>query len=153
MAAAGEGQYFQAVMRTGLCVRSVIVSAVFSRAMVLSSKGRKGRSAGKMVNLLSSDAESLQQICQSINTAWSAPLRIIIAIVRPDSVKLWGTFEISAAPWKAPRMNRFGKPWTWMPWSERMPPSQASESFTPLVPVTSKPSRLVWSVPTSKPEA
>ena len=40
-----------------------------------------------------------------------------------------------------------------MPWSDRIPSLQVSESLTPSRPVTSNPSRLVWSVPTSKPEA
>ena len=69
------------VMTTGLHARGVMVSKVFDHAMQLSSRGRKGRSQGKMVNLVSSDAESLQGTCQSLNTVWSAPLRIIVAMV------------------------------------------------------------------------
>jgi ATP-binding cassette subfamily C (CFTR/MRP) protein 1 len=78
--ALAEAQYFQIVMTTGLQVRGVMISTVFDKAMILSQRGRKGRSTGKMTNLVSSDAENLQTTCQNLNTIWSAPLRIIVAM-------------------------------------------------------------------------
>ena len=76
-----EGQYFQIVMTVGLQARGIMISKVFDHAMKLSSRGRKGRSQGKMVNLISSDAEVLAGTAQGLNTIWSAPLRIIVAVV------------------------------------------------------------------------
>lgn len=81
LGAACENQYFQNVMTVGLHIRGVLISSVFDHAMILSQRGRKGRSPGKMVNLVSNDAENLQRTCQNMNTAWSAPLRIIVAMV------------------------------------------------------------------------
>ena len=79
--AACENQYFQNVMTVGMQIRGVLISKVFDHAMILSQRGRKGRSPGKMVNLVSNDTENLQRTCQNMNTVWSAPLRIIVAIV------------------------------------------------------------------------
>ena len=68
--ALAENQYFQTIMTTGLNVRSVLISSIFKIALTLSAKGRHGRSAGKMVNLMSSDAEGLQSAVQGLWNAW-----------------------------------------------------------------------------------
>ena len=49
IAALGEAQYFQCVMRVGVHVRAVLSSSIFNHALILSAKGRKSRSVGKMV--------------------------------------------------------------------------------------------------------
>lgn len=75
-----EGQYFQNVMRVGMRTRSTLVAAVFRKSLCLTQTGRKGFTAGKITNLMTTDAEALQQICQQLHSLWSSPLRIIIAI-------------------------------------------------------------------------
>lgn len=75
-----EGQYFQNVMRVGMRTRSTLVAAVFRKSLRLTQAGRKGFTAGKITNLMTTDAEALQQICQQLHSLWSSPLRIIIAI-------------------------------------------------------------------------
>lgn len=62
---------------------------------------------------------------------------MIVAIVRPDSVRLWGMLEMRLAPCVGCTMNAFGKPCTPMPCWVRMPSTQCSESFTPSRPVMS----------------
>ncbi|XP_024518371.1 ABC transporter C family member 2 isoform X2 [Selaginella moellendorffii] len=76
-----EAQYFQNVMRTGFRARSVLVAAVFRKSVRLSQVGRQGFTSGKIVNLMTTDAEALQQICQQLHGLWSAPLRIVGAVV------------------------------------------------------------------------
>ena len=78
--ALAECQYFQIVMRVGLQTRSVLLTSIFRKSLVLSQKGWEGLSTGRINNLISSDTENLQAICQNFHTCWSAPLRIIIAI-------------------------------------------------------------------------
>ena len=90
--ALAENQYFQRIMSTGLHVRSVLISSIFKTAMSLSAKGRHGRSAGKMVNLMSSDSEGLQQATQGLWNAWSAPVRIVVALVLLYGQLQWATF-------------------------------------------------------------
>ncbi|KAG8385226.1 hypothetical protein BUALT_Bualt03G0020100 [Buddleja alternifolia] len=76
-----EGQYFQNVMRVGYRLRSTLVAAVFRKSLRLTHESRKKFLSGKVTNLMTTDAEALQQICQSLHTLWSAPFRIIVALV------------------------------------------------------------------------
>ncbi|CAK9265220.1 unnamed protein product [Sphagnum jensenii] len=75
-----EGQYFQNVMRVGLRTRVTLVAAVFRKSLRLTQAGRKGFTAGKITNLMTTDVEALQQICQQLHSIWSAPVRIIVAM-------------------------------------------------------------------------
>ncbi|CAK9181037.1 unnamed protein product [Ilex paraguariensis] len=57
------------------------IAAVFRKSLRLTHESRKKFASGKITNLMTTDAEALQQICQSLHTLWSAPFRIIIAMV------------------------------------------------------------------------
>ncbi|KAI4365222.1 hypothetical protein MLD38_021227 [Melastoma candidum] len=76
-----EAQYFQNVMRVGYRLRSTLVAAVFRKSLRLTHEARKTFSTGKITNLMTTDAEALQQVCQSLHTLWSAPFRIVVAMV------------------------------------------------------------------------
>ncbi|XP_058199762.1 ABC transporter C family member 2-like [Rhododendron vialii] len=76
-----EAQYFQNVMRVGYRLRSTLIAAVFRKSLRLTHESRKKFATGKITNLMTTDAEALQQICQSLHTLWSAPFRIVIALV------------------------------------------------------------------------
>nr|QWN59144.1 ATP-binding cassette C transporter [Rehmannia glutinosa] len=68
-------------MRVGFRLRSTLVAAVFRKSLRLTHESRKSFASGKITNLMTTDAEALQQICQSLHTLWSAPFRIIIALI------------------------------------------------------------------------
>lgn len=76
-----EAQYFQCVMRVGFWLRSTLVAAVFRKSLRLTHDGRRKFPSGKITNLMTTDAEALQQVCQALHTLWSAPFRIIISMV------------------------------------------------------------------------
>ncbi|KAL8468610.1 hypothetical protein ACS0TY_031707 [Phlomoides rotata] len=76
-----EAQYFQNVMRVGYRLRSTLVAAVFRKSLRLTHESRKSFASGKITNLMTTDAEALQQICQSLHSLWSAPFRIIVALI------------------------------------------------------------------------
>ncbi|GMH31056.1 hypothetical protein Nepgr_032899 [Nepenthes gracilis] len=76
-----EAQYFHNVMRVGFQLRSTLVAAIFHKSLRLTHESRKKIASGKITNLMTTDAEALQQICQSLHSLWSAPFRIIIAMV------------------------------------------------------------------------
>ncbi|CAK9321250.1 unnamed protein product [Citrullus colocynthis] len=76
-----EAQYFQNVMRVGYRLRSTLVAAVFRKSLRLTHEARKTFATGKITNLMTTDAETLQQITQSLHSLWSAPFRITIAMV------------------------------------------------------------------------
>ncbi|KAG8365655.1 hypothetical protein BUALT_Bualt18G0128600 [Buddleja alternifolia] len=76
-----EAQYFQNVTRVGYRLRSTMVAAVFRKSLRLTHERCKRFESGKITNLMTTDAEALLLICQSLHTLWSAPLRIIVALV------------------------------------------------------------------------
>ncbi|KAK3022451.1 hypothetical protein RJ639_047588, partial [Escallonia herrerae] len=90
-----EAQYFQNVMRVGFRLRSTLVAAVFRKSLRLTHEGRKSFPSGRITNMMTTDANALQacsrhnfgfsmdvrQICQQLHALWSAPFRIIIAMV------------------------------------------------------------------------
>ncbi|PKA52346.1 ABC transporter C family member 2 [Apostasia shenzhenica] len=57
------------------------VAAVFRKSLRLTHEGRRKFASGKITNLMTTDSESLQQVCQQLHSLWSAPFRIIISIV------------------------------------------------------------------------
>ncbi|CAI7873871.1 unnamed protein product, partial [Closterium sp. NIES-54] len=75
-----EAQYFQSVMRVGFQLRQAMVAAVFSKSLRLSHSGRQGFSTGRITNMMTNDAESLQMVCQQLHGLWSAPMRILVCI-------------------------------------------------------------------------
>ncbi|KAI3959853.1 hypothetical protein MKX01_022335, partial [Papaver californicum] len=76
-----EAQYFQNVMRVGYRLRSTLVAGIFRKSLKLTHEARRKFPSGKITNLMTTDAESLQQICQQLHSLWSAPFRIVVAMV------------------------------------------------------------------------
>ncbi|GMH26067.1 hypothetical protein Nepgr_027910 [Nepenthes gracilis] len=76
-----EAQFFQNVMRVGFQLRSTLVAALFRKSLGLTYNSRKNFSSGKITNMITTDTNALQQICQQIHGLWSAPFRIIIAMI------------------------------------------------------------------------
>nr|XP_027190431.1 ABC transporter C family member 12-like isoform X3 [Cicer arietinum] len=76
-----DAQYVQNVMRVGFQLRSTLVAAVFRKSLRLTHESRKKFSSGKLMNMITTDANALQEVCQQLHGLWSAPFRIIIAMV------------------------------------------------------------------------
>ncbi|KAK1686480.1 hypothetical protein QYE76_047328 [Lolium multiflorum] len=57
------------------------IAAVFRKSLRLTNDSRKKFASGRITNLISTDAESLQQVCQQLHGLWSAPSRTVIAMV------------------------------------------------------------------------
>ncbi|XP_063866337.1 multidrug resistance-associated protein 1-like isoform X3 [Scylla paramamosain] len=74
------GQYFAWMMVVGLRMRTGIISAVYGKAMRISSSAKKESTVGEIVNLMSVDAQRFMDITTYINMLWSAPMQIILAI-------------------------------------------------------------------------
>lgn len=75
-----EGQYFSNVLRAGFRTRATLVATIFRKTLRMTQEGRKGFTSGKILNLMTTDAESLQQICQQLHALWSAPIRIVVCV-------------------------------------------------------------------------
>ncbi|OMO75048.1 hypothetical protein CCACVL1_16348, partial [Corchorus capsularis] len=76
-----EAHYVQNIWRVGFRLRSTLVAAIFHKSLRLTREARKNFSSGKITNMITTDANALQQICQQLHLLWSAPFRIIIAMV------------------------------------------------------------------------
>nr|CAD7588458.1 unnamed protein product [Timema genevievae] len=75
-----HGHYFIKVQSVGLRVRTALVSAIYRKALRLSSTARKDRTVGEIVNLMAVDAQRLMDICLHVNLIWSAPIQIGLAV-------------------------------------------------------------------------
>ena len=72
--------YFFKCYLTGLRMRSAIVLAVYQKALVLSNAARFNRSSGEIINLMTSDANRIQQLTTYLHAVWYSFLQISLAI-------------------------------------------------------------------------
>ena len=64
----------------GYQLRSLLVHQTFKKVLYISPAVRSDFSSGRVFNLVTSDAETLQLLCQNIMGLISSPLRIIVAM-------------------------------------------------------------------------
>ncbi|CAI0545474.1 unnamed protein product [Linum tenue] len=76
-----EPQYFQNVMRTGFRLKSTLVAAIFRKSLGLTHEARKSFPTGKITNIITTDVNTIQQICQQLHNLWSAPFRITLSMI------------------------------------------------------------------------
>uniref|UniRef100_A0A8H8CHK1 Metal resistance protein YCF1 n=1 Tax=Psilocybe cubensis TaxID=181762 RepID=A0A8H8CHK1_PSICU len=84
-------QYFQRTFETGMRVRAGLVTAIYTKALVLSNDERT-RASGDIVNLMSVDATRLQDLCTYGLIAISGPLQITLAFVSLYNLLGWAAF-------------------------------------------------------------
>ncbi|XP_014791161.1 multidrug resistance-associated protein 1 isoform X2 [Octopus bimaculoides] len=73
-------QYFHNCLIVGMELRTTITSAVYCKSLTLSNSARKTATVGEIVNLMSIDAQKFQDLMTYVNTIWSGPLQIMIAL-------------------------------------------------------------------------
>lgn len=86
-------QYFHRVFQVGMKLKSSLTSAIYQKALVLSSEERGGKSTGDIVNLMSVDTQRLQDLTQYGQTLWSGPFVIILCLVSLHNLlgnSMWG---------------------------------------------------------------
>ncbi|CAK7350709.1 unnamed protein product [Dovyalis caffra] len=76
-----ESRYFQNVLRVGFRLRSTLVAAIFRKSLKLTHEGRKNFPSGKITNMITTDANTLQKICKQLHGLWSVPFRITMSMV------------------------------------------------------------------------
>ncbi|KAF9473354.1 multidrug resistance-associated ABC transporter [Pholiota conissans] len=84
-------QYFQRTFETGMRVRAGLVTAIYTKALVLSNDERT-RASGDIVNLMSVDATRLQDLCTYGLIAISGPLQITLAFISLYDLLGWSAF-------------------------------------------------------------
>ncbi|XP_060068351.1 multidrug resistance-associated protein 1-like [Ylistrum balloti] len=73
-------QVFHKSTTLGLRVRAVLISAVYKKALTMSSASRKESTVGEIVNLMSVDTERIVSTLQYLWGIWSSPLQMAVAL-------------------------------------------------------------------------
>eukprot|EP00644_Phytophthora_capsici_P001455 jgi/Phyca11/14970/fgenesh1_pg.PHYCAscaffold_10_\ len=60
-------------------VRSAVCTAVYSKSLVLSAAARQKKTTGEITNLMSIDAQRLQELSTFINSVWFSIFQIVVA--------------------------------------------------------------------------
>ncbi|KAG8381911.1 hypothetical protein BUALT_Bualt05G0022000 [Buddleja alternifolia] len=76
-----DAQYLQNVIRVGFRLRATLVAAIFRKSLRLTHEGRKQFPSGKITNMMTTDTNALEDICQQLHRLWSFPFQIIMAMV------------------------------------------------------------------------
>ncbi|CCA66783.1 probable YCF1-Vacuolar ABC transporter responsible for vacuolar sequestration of glutathione-S-conjugates [Serendipita indica DSM 11827] len=85
-------QYFDKCYRTGMRVRSGLVTLIYKKTLVLSNEERNKMPSGDTVNLASVDAMRLQDLCTYGLIAISGPFQITLAFVSLYNLLGWSAF-------------------------------------------------------------
>ncbi|KAJ7325076.1 hypothetical protein JRQ81_018096 [Phrynocephalus forsythii] len=74
-------QYFQLCFTLGMSTRTVLMAAIYKKALTVSNAMRKESTVGEMVNLMSADAQLFMDFTNFVHQLWSAPLQIVLSLV------------------------------------------------------------------------
>lgn len=72
--------YFFKCYKFGLRIRTAVVVAVYQKALVLCAGERHGRSLGEITNLMSIDAQRLQELTTYLHAIWYSFFQISLAL-------------------------------------------------------------------------
>ncbi|KAL9940237.1 hypothetical protein V8E36_000942 [Tilletia maclaganii] len=85
-------QYFQRSFNTGLRVRSGLITTIYKKSLRLSNDARAGRTTGDIVNLMSVDANRLQELATYLQVIWSAFFQMGLAFISLAYLLGWPAF-------------------------------------------------------------
>ncbi|CAG8808622.1 4507_t:CDS:2, partial [Cetraspora pellucida] len=72
--------YFYYVMETGFLSRTILITIIHRKALVLSEKARSLFTNGKITNLMSTDTTRIDFVCGYFHMIWAAPIQICIIL-------------------------------------------------------------------------
>jgi ATP-binding cassette subfamily C (CFTR/MRP) protein 1 len=75
-----NGLYFKATFLVGFRIRTGLVSAIYRKALRISSAAKKDTTVGEVVNLMAVDAQRFFELVSYVHVLWSGPMIICIAI-------------------------------------------------------------------------
>lgn len=80
-----SGQFNQRLSVVALRIRTALIGVIYRKALILSNSAKKETATGEIVNLMAVDAQCFMDLLIYVNSIWSAPLQIILALYF-----LWG---------------------------------------------------------------
>ncbi|XP_055636687.1 multidrug resistance-associated protein 1-like isoform X2 [Toxorhynchites rutilus septentrionalis] len=75
-----NGQYFRKTFLVGFRIRTGLVSAIYRKALRISSFAKKDTTVGEIVNLMAVDAQRFFELTSYLHILWSAPIIIALCI-------------------------------------------------------------------------
>jgi ATP-binding cassette, subfamily C (CFTR/MRP), member 1 len=75
-----NGLYFQKTFVVGFRIRTGLISAIYRKALRISSSAKKDTTVGEIVNLMSVDAQRFFELVSYVHVLWSGPLIIGVTI-------------------------------------------------------------------------
>lgn len=85
-----NGLYFQKTFLVGFRIRTGLVSAIYRKALRISSNAKKDTTVGEIVNLMSVDAQRFFELVSYVHVLWSGPVIIGLAIYLIWQQLEWG---------------------------------------------------------------
>ncbi|KAF9203578.1 hypothetical protein BGZ49_006268 [Haplosporangium sp. Z 27] len=74
-------QFWQRSTSTGVGIRTVLITSIYRKGLVLSSKAKQDFSTGKITNLMSTDTARLDLLAGYFHILWSAPLMVLLILI------------------------------------------------------------------------
>ena len=68
-------------MGTGVLLRAGLITAIYNKALTLSTRARHVHSNGKLVNHISTDVSRVDAACQFFHMGWTAPVQLVICLI------------------------------------------------------------------------
>ena len=73
--------FFYRAMGTGVLLRAGLITAIYNKALTLSTRARHTHPNGKLVNHISTDVSRIDFAAQFFHMGWTAPIQLIICLV------------------------------------------------------------------------
>ncbi|KNC46638.1 ATP-binding cassette transporter [Thecamonas trahens ATCC 50062] len=68
------------MQRLGMRLRAIIINSVFSKSLVMAPHASPDADSGKIVNIISSDAERIRVMMDQFHLMWAGPILIVVAM-------------------------------------------------------------------------
>ncbi|RIB18714.1 P-loop containing nucleoside triphosphate hydrolase protein [Gigaspora rosea] len=76
-----QNLYFYWGMETGILSRTILITAIYRKALVLSGKARGLFTNGKITNLMSTDTTRIDFACGYFHMIWTVPIQICLSLI------------------------------------------------------------------------
>ncbi|KAF9104630.1 hypothetical protein BGX29_001523 [Mortierella sp. GBA35] len=74
-------QFWQRSTSTGVGIRTALITTIYRKGLVLSSKAKQDFSTGKITNLMSTDTTRLDFVAGYFHVIWTSPLMILLILI------------------------------------------------------------------------
>lgn len=75
-----QRQWIFGARQLGLRLRAALISHIYQKGLVLSSKARQSHTSGEIINLMSVDVQRITDFIWYLNTIWMLPIQISLAV-------------------------------------------------------------------------